>query len=173
MSKQTMRRVLSLRAMEEERAEVELQRQQQLRQACINSLEASVAKKHAALRALHHALDAGDSVEAISAEMALACGPWERRLLQRRLTQLERSVASAFTVWQHSRVRRLQIDLLAKAEEARSRNEARAGEQKGLDAWFLSSWASQRTLHEDENFLRKRDRNREDSGIAHAKKIQE
>jgi flagellar biosynthesis chaperone FliJ len=168
-----MRRMLSLRAREEERAEVELQNQRQLRQACIHALEASEARKHAALRTLHRALDRGDRVEAISAEMAMACSPRERQLLQRRLAQLERSVGSALTVWHHSRVRRLQIEVLAEAEDARLRNEARVGEQKGLDAWFLSSWTNRCTLHEDENFPRKRNGSREDSGMAHAKKIQE
>lgn len=140
-----MRRVLSLRAMEEERAEVELRNQRQLRQACIQAFETAEARKRAALRTLHHALDGGDHLEAISAEMALACTPWERQLLQRRLEKLERTVASALTVWQHSRVRRLQIEVLAEAEDARLRNEAQVEEQKGLDEWFLSSWPNRCT----------------------------
>jgi flagellar export protein FliJ len=168
-----MRRLLSLRALEEERAEVALQNQRQLRQRCINALEALRAEKHAALRTLHYALDTGDCLEAVSAEMALASGPWERQLLERRLAQLERSVVSALTVWQHSRIRRLQIEVLAEAEDTRLRNEARVREQKRLDAWFLFSRANRYTLHEDENFPRKPNGSGEDSGMAHAKKVQE
>jgi hypothetical protein len=76
-----MKRLLALRAIEEEREETELRRQRQLRQTCVDALQASHERKMVALRALHQALHSDDRPEALSAEMALACGPLERRTL--------------------------------------------------------------------------------------------
>ena len=134
-----MKRLLALRAMEEEREQTELRRQRQLRQACLDALQASHERKMVALRALHQALDSDDRPEAISAEMALACGPLERRTLQRRLVQLDAMVERASTAWQSSRLRRLQMETLVEAAEACHRREAQTREQKTLDGWFLSS----------------------------------
>lgn len=148
-----MKRLLFLRAMEEERAEAEVGKQRRLMQACLDALEASAARKQSALCALHRALELGDRSEAISAEMVLACGPLERQNLQRRLAHLERNVESATAAWRTSRVRRMQIKTLMEAEQSRLRREALVKEQKALDAWFLSSRAD-RLRCEDENFPR-------------------
>jgi flagellar export protein FliJ len=153
MSGKAMKRLLSLRGMEEERAEAELGKQRRLMRACLDALEASAARKQIALRALHYALEMGDRSEAILTEMVLACGPLERQVLQRRLAHLERNVESATAAWQVSRVRRMQVKTLIDAEESRLRREALAQEQKRLDAWFLSS-RSDRLRCEDENFPR-------------------
>ncbi len=154
MSNRTIKKLLTLRAMEEGRAETELAKQRQLRQACLDALHAHQATQHDASRALHHALAIGDRSEAISAEMALAYGPLERRILQTQLGQLERSVESAATAWQHSRVRRLQIETVLETEDARRRRESQIREQKTLDAWFLSSRPLRRTANADENSQR-------------------
>jgi flagellar export protein FliJ len=154
MSSRTIKKLLALRSIEEGRAETELAKQRQLKQTCLDALQAHQTRKHVASRALHHALATGDRSEAISAEMALAYDPLERRILQRQLAQLERSVESATTVWQHSRVRRLQIETVLETEDARRRREAQLREQKSLDSWFLSSQSIRRTVQADENFQR-------------------
>jgi flagellar export protein FliJ len=153
-ARKPMKRVLALRVIEEEREETELRRQRQLRQACLNALEASEARKGLASRALHAALDSGDRAEAISAEMALACGPLERHALQRRLAQLDAMVEWASAAWQSSRVRRLQMETLVNAAETRSRREAQIREQKAIDGWFLSSRPERSAARSDENSQR-------------------
>jgi flagellar export protein FliJ len=173
MSNRTMTKLLTLRAIEEGRAETELAKQRQLRQACLDALHAHQARKHVASRALHHALAIGDRSEAISAEMALAYGPLERRILQRQLAQLERSVESAAAVWQHSRVRRLQIETVLETEDARRRREAQIREQKTLDAWFLSSRPVRRTVNADENSQRKPGNGTRHDGTVRATSIEE
>src|ERR1700743_3513480 len=112
-----MKRLHALRLLEEEREEAELRKQRQLRQACLDALHASEARKALASRALHSALDSGDRAEALSAEMALACGPMQRRILQGRLAQLEEIIEIAAAAWQVSRVRRLQMETVMKAAE--------------------------------------------------------
>ncbi len=154
MSNRTMKKLLTLRAIEEGRAETELAKQRQLRQACLDALHAYQSRKHVASRALYHALAMGDRPEAISAEMALAYGPLEPRILQGQLAQLERSVGSAAAAWQHSRVERRQIETVLERDQARDRREAHIREQKTLDAWFLSSGPVRRTVHADENSQR-------------------
>ena len=149
-----MKKLLTLRVIEEGRAETELAKQRQLRQACLDALHAHQSRKHVASRALHHGLAIDDRPEAISAEMALAYSPLERRILQMQLAQLELSVESAAAAWQHSRVRRLQIETVLEKDDARDRREAHVREQKTLDAWFLSSGPVRRTVHADENFQR-------------------
>jgi flagellar biosynthesis chaperone FliJ len=134
-----MKRLLALRSLQEGHDEAQLRRQRQLRQACVDALNASAARKALASRALHTALDAGDRAEAISAEMALACDPMERRTLQRRLVQLDAMVEMASAVWQGSRMRRLQMETLVETAEATLRKETQLREQKTLDGWFLSS----------------------------------
>jgi flagellar export protein FliJ len=171
MSGKAMKRLLALRAMEEERAEAELGKQRRLMQACLDALEASAVRRRSALCALHRALDMGDRSEAISAEMVLACGPLEWQILQQRLVHLERNVESATAEWQASRVRRMQVYTLMEAEESRLRREALVKEQKGLDAWFLSSRLD-RLRCEDENFPREQQLSTECCGTARAESIQ-
>jgi flagellar biosynthesis chaperone FliJ len=153
-TRKPMKRLLALRVMEEQREQTELRRQRQLRQLCLEALEASEARKAAALRVLHTALDTGDRAEAISAEMALACGPLERHALQRRLAQLDLLIEKASAAWQSSRVRRLQIETLVDAQEARSRREAQSREQKTIDGWFLTSRFESLAARSHENFQR-------------------
>jgi flagellar export protein FliJ len=173
MSNRTMTKLLALRSIEEEQAEADLAKQRQLRQACLDALAAHQARKHVASRALHHALAKGDRSEAISAEMAVAWGPLERRILQRQLAQLERSIESATAAWQHSRVRRLQIETVLEAEDARRRREARLREQKALDAWFLSSRFTRHTVPADENFQRELGAGIQNDGTVRAASIEE
>jgi len=155
-----MKRLLALRVMEEQREQTQLRMQRQLREVCLEALEASEARKVAALRVLHTALEIGDRAEAISAEMALACGPLERHALQRRLAQLDSMIEKASAAWQSSRVRRLQIETIVDAEGARSRREAQSREQKTIDGWFLTSRAESLAARSHENFQR------EVSGVA-------
>lgn len=138
-SRPSMKRLLALRVIEEEREETELRKQRQLRQRCLDALQASEARKTLALRALHTALDYGDRTAAISAEMALACGPMERHALQRRLAQLDTTVEEAVATWRGSRVRRLQMETLVETAESSLRRETQVREQKTLDGLFLSS----------------------------------
>jgi flagellar biosynthesis chaperone FliJ len=173
MSDRTMKKLLTLRAVEEGRAETELAKQRQLRQACLDALHAHQDRKHLASRALHHALAIGDRSEAISAEMALAYGPLELRILQAQLAQLERSVESAATAWQHSRMRRLQIETVLETEEARRKREAQIREQKKLDAWFLSSRLVLRTVNADENSQREPGNGTGHDGTVRATSIEE
>lgn len=149
-----MTRLLALRVIEEEREQTELRRQRQLRQVCLEALEASEARQAAALRVLHTALGSGDHTEAISAEMALACGPLERHALQRRLAELDAMVEKASAMWRSSRVGRLQIETLVDAQAVRSRREAQRREQKTIDGWFLTSRSGSLRAPSSENFQR-------------------
>jgi hypothetical protein len=149
-----MKRLLALRAIEEEREEAELRQQRQLRQICLDALNASEARQALALRVLHTALDSGDRAEAISAEMALACGPMERHILQRRLAQLDAAVEVATAAWQGSRVRRLQMETIVDTAEINLHRERQTREQKRLDGWFLSSRPQKLTALSDENSQR-------------------
>jgi hypothetical protein len=149
-----MKRLLALRLIEEEREEAELRRQRQWRQMCLDALEANDERKAIASRALHTALDSGDRSEAISAEMALACGPMERRILQRRLTQLDAMVAIATGTWRASRTRRLQMEALVETAETREHRKTLTGEQKMMDQWFLFSQPQRLQTRVDESFQR-------------------
>jgi flagellar export protein FliJ len=173
MSNRTMTKLLGLRALEEGRAETELAKQRQLRQSCLDALHAHQARKQVASRALHHALAIGDRSEAISAEMALAYGPLERRTLQRQLAELERSVETATAAWRHSRVRRLQIETVLETEHARGRRQTQIREQKTLDAWFLSSRPVRRTVDADENSQREPGNGTRHDGTVRATSIEE
>jgi flagellar export protein FliJ len=166
-------RLLALRRIEEERDETELRKQRQLREACLDALEASEASKALASRALQTALGSGDRADAISAEMALACGPMKRRVLQRRLAQLDAMVEMAATAWQSSRVRRLQMESLVETAETNYRKEMRTREQKTLDGWFLSSRPQWPAAHAPESFQRERAALAEHDGPMRAKSIQE
>lgn len=173
MSIRTIKKLLTLRAIEEGRAETELAKQRHLRQTCLDALHALQARKHVASRTLYHALAIGDRSEAIPAEMALAYGPLEYRILQTQLAQLERSVECASVVWQHSRVRRLQIETVLETEDARRGREAQTREQKALDAWFLSSCSVRRAVHTDENFQREPGNDSRQDGSLRATSIEE
>ena len=166
-----MKRLLALRLMEEEREEAELRRQRQLRQACLDVLEANQARKAVASRALHAALDSGDRTEAISAEMALACGPMERRILQQRLTQLDAAVAAATGTWRASRTRRLQMETLVETAVTHERKEALTREQKVMDRWFLSSQPQRRRTRIHESFQREQAVLAEHGGTTSAKSV--
>jgi flagellar export protein FliJ len=168
MSSKAMKKLLALRSIEEGTAETELAKQRRLRQICLDELEAHLARKHVASCALHHALTKGDRTEAISAEMALACGPLERRILQRQLAHLERSVESATAAWQHSRIRRLQVETVLEAEGARRKRDSQLREQKALDAWFLCSRSIRCSVQANESFQRELRPLTEDDGTARA-----
>jgi flagellar biosynthesis chaperone FliJ len=169
--RQGMKRLVALRLMEEEREETELRRQRQLRQVCVDALEANEARKAMASRALHAALDSGDRAEAILAEMALACGPMERRILQPRLMQLEATVAIATAAWQASRTRRLQLETLVEAAETQERRKTLIHEQKMMDRWFLSSRPQPIAEQTDESFQREQPVLTDCSGMTRAKSV--
>jgi flagellar biosynthesis chaperone FliJ len=168
-----MKRLLALRALEEEREETELRKQRQTRQACLDALKASEARKSLALQALHVALDSGDRSAAISAEMALACGPMEHHILQRRLMQLDAMVEAATAAWQSSRVRRLQMETLVQKAESHLRREAQTREQKRLDGWFLSSRPQRLAAERDESSQREVLHSAEQIGTARADSVLE
>jgi hypothetical protein len=149
-----MKRLLALRLLEEEREEAELRRQRQLRQACLEALLASEARKTLASRTLHAALEIGDRTGAISAEMALACGPMERRLLRQRLAQHDALVEAAEAAWRDTRVHRMQMDSLVTAAEMSQRKDLVLREQKSLDGWFLTSRPPLRPTETDESSQR-------------------
>ena len=166
-----MKRLLALRLIEEEREEAELRRQRQLKQACQDALAANETRKTVASLALHVALNAGDRAGAISAEMALACGPMERRILQQRLTQLDIAVAMATATWRVSRTRRLQMETLVGAAETQERRKTLTREQKMMDRWFLSSQPQRLRTHADESFQREQSAPTEQGGTARAKSV--
>jgi hypothetical protein len=66
----------------------------------------------------------------------------------------------------------MQIKTLMEVEQSRLRREALVKEQKGLDAWFLSS-RFERVRCEDENFPREHRFVIEDCGTTRAKSSQE
>lgn len=169
--RQAMKRLLALRLMEEEREETELRRQRQRRQACVDALEANEARKAMASRALHAALDSGDRAEAISAEMALACGPMERRILQRQLKQLDATVAIATAAWQASRTRRLQLEKIVEAAQTQERRKTLIREQKMMDRWFLSSRPKPIAEQTYESFQREQPVPADRSGTTRAKTV--
>jgi flagellar biosynthesis chaperone FliJ len=165
--------LLALRVIEEEREETELRKQRQLRQVCLDALHASEARKTLASRDLHTALHSGDRTAAISAEMALSCGPMERHLLQRHLAQLDVTVEVATAAWQASRVRRLQMETLVGTAETTLRREAQVREQKTLDGWYLSSRPQRFAGQSDENSQREVRYRAERDGIARADSVHE
>ncbi|MFL6428555.1 MAG: hypothetical protein ACJ71S_09960 [Acidobacteriaceae bacterium] len=169
--RRAMKRLLALRLIEEEREEAELRRQRQLRQACQNALAANETRKAVASRALHVALSSGDRAGAISAEMALACGPMERRILQQRLTQLDTAVAMATATWRVSRTRRLQMVTLVDTAETQERKKTLTREQKMMDRWFLSSQSQRYPAHVHENFQREQLLPEPDDGRARAESV--
>ncbi|HEY3989098.1 MAG TPA: hypothetical protein VGM02_07360 [Acidobacteriaceae bacterium] len=168
-----MRRLLGLRFLEEEREEAGLRRQRQLKQECLNALERSEERKALATRALHAGLESGDRAEAIFAEMALACGPMERRILQRRLTQLDATVEMAAAAWRDSRIRRMQVETLLERAETNDRRKAMAREQKSLDGWFLSSRPQGLAARADESFQRERPEWTSSDGTGRATSVHE
>jgi flagellar export protein FliJ len=168
-----MKRLLALRVIEEGREETELRKQRQLRQMCLDALKASEARKALASRALHAALDSGDRAAAISAEMALACDPMERHILQRRLTLLDVMVEGATATWQASRVRRLQMETVVETAQASIRKETQMREQKTLDGWFLLSWPQRFAARSHENSQREMLRPAERDGMARADSVPE
>jgi hypothetical protein len=149
-----MERLLALRAMEEERAEVEINRQRRLRQACLTELRASEERFAIASRAQYAALESGDRDATIAAEMALAFGPLERNVLQRELTRLDALVEQAANAHRTARIARMQIQKLRDAAEIRVRREMESREQKALGMWFLTSLIRRNA---DESFQRKPD----------------
>jgi flagellar biosynthesis chaperone FliJ len=169
--RRAMKRLLALRLIEEEREEAELRRQRQLRQACQEALAANETRKAIASRALHMALNSGDRAGAISAEMALACGPMEHRILQQRLTQLDTAVAMATAAWRVSRTRRLQMETLVSAAETEERRTFLTREQKMMDRWFLSSQPQRLRTLADESFQREQPVLEEHGGTARAKSV--
>jgi flagellar biosynthesis chaperone FliJ len=152
--RRAMKRLLALRLIEEEREEAELRRQRQLRHACCEALEANEERRVMASRALHAAFESEDRTEAIFAEMALTCGPMERRILQHRLSQLDATVAKATGTWQASRTRRLQMEVLMEAAETHERKKALTREQQMMDRWFLSARPQAPRTLADESFQR-------------------
>jgi flagellar biosynthesis chaperone FliJ len=173
MRNRIMAKLLTLRSLEEGRAETELANQRRLRQACLDALHAHETREHVASHVLHHALAIGDRSEAISAEMALAYSPLKRGILQRQLAPLERSVESAAAAWQHSRARRLQIETVLETEAAKCRCEAQIREQKALDAWFLSSRPVRRAARADENVQRESGNGTRHDGMVRATTVEE
>jgi flagellar biosynthesis chaperone FliJ len=169
--RRAMKRLLALRLIEEEREEAELRRLRQLRQVCLEALEANELRKAVASRALHAALDSGDRTEAISAEMALACGPMERHILQQRLTQLDATVAIATGTWRTSRTRRLQMEALVETAETHERKKTLTREQKMMDRWFLSSQPRRLRTGVDESFQREQVVPAEHGGTMRAKSV--
>jgi len=168
-----MQRLLALRVIEEEREETELRRQRRLRQTCLDALNASETRQALALRALHTALDSGDRAEAISAEMALVCGPMERHMLQRHLAQLDAMVDVATAAWQGSRVRRLQIETIVETAETNLCRERQVREQKRLDGWFLSSRPQRLAGPPDENSQRETQYPAKQDGTVRADSVHE
>jgi flagellar export protein FliJ len=173
VSSRTIKKLLALRSIEESRAETELAQQRQLRQKCLDALQALQARKHLASGALHLGLAIADRSEAISAEMALTCVPLERRILQRQLVELDRSVESASAAWTNSRVRRLQIQTVFEKEATRHKREAKLHEQKLLDSWFLFSRSVRCTVPADENPQRERCAETKPDGTVRASSIKE
>jgi hypothetical protein len=120
---------------------------------------------------LHAALDSGDRTEAISAEMALACRPMERRILQQRLMQLDAMVAMATGTWRASRMRRLQMETLVETAETSERSKTLTREQKMMDRWFLSSQPQRLRTRIDESFQREQAVLAEHDGTTSAKSV--
>ena len=169
--RRAMKRLLALRLIEEEREEAELRRLRQLRQACLDALEVNEARRAIASRALHAGLDSGDRTEAVSAEMALACGPMERLILRQRLTQLDAAVATATGTWRASRTRRLQMESLVETAVTHERKEVLTREQKMMDRWFLSSQPRRLRTDVDESFQREQVVPAERGGTMRAKSV--
>jgi hypothetical protein len=155
--KRSMKRILSLRRLEEEREEAIVLRHRQLRDASLGALRAIEQEKVLASRALYGALLAGEQSDAISAEMALACWPIRQHTLEQELARRDSQLEVAAQSCAEARLRRRQVetafDWITQAEC--KTNGLR--EQKALDDWAIQSrpmlqpWATM----EDENSQRR------------------
>jgi hypothetical protein len=152
----SMKRIVALRRLEEERGEAAVLRQRQLRDASLRARKAIEQEKALASGALYGALLAGERSDAISAEMALACWPLRQYALEQELERRESLLELALQSYTEARLRRRQaetaLEWIKQAE--RERNGLR--EQKALDDWavrrrlMLQPWSAT----EDESFQR-------------------
>lgn len=178
MNHRAMKRLLALRAMEQERVEADLARQRRLQHVCEAAYAASVERTEAAAQALHSALTEGDRDVAMAAELALVVGPLERRALNRRILQIRSKVANITAEWNSARVRREQMQTLASGEQVRIAGETLRREQKSLDDWFRVSQiryvaGEERASREDENFPRKLSQSVQHDGMPCAEGVAE
>jgi hypothetical protein len=132
-----MKRIVALRRLEEERQEMPVLHQRQLRDASLRARKAIERDKALASGALYGALVAGDRSDAISAEMALACWPLRQYALEQELARRESLLELALQSYTEARLRRRQaetaLEWIKQAE--RERNGLR--EQKALDDWAV------------------------------------
>src|SRR5579859_3523177 len=131
--KRSVKRIVALRRLEEEREEVAVLLYGQLRDASLRALKAIEQQKVLASRALHGALLAGERGDAISAEMALACWPIRQHALKQELASRESQLELAMQSYTEARLRRRQAETaLEWITEAECRRNA-SREQKTLD----------------------------------------
>ena len=154
--KRSVKRIVALRRLEEEREEATVLRQRQLRDASLRTLQAIEQEKVLASRAHHGALLAGERCDAISAEMTLACWPIRQHALEQELALRESQLELAMQWYTQARLRRRQAETtLEWITEAECRRNA-LREQKALDDQavrsrpMLEPWSAM----EDESFQR-------------------
>jgi hypothetical protein len=137
--KHSMKRILALRRLEEEREEAVVLRQQLLRDASLRALTVIEQEKVLASRALHQALLAGERRDALSAEMVLACWPIRQHALEQDLAKRESELERVTQSCAEARLRRRQTETaFAWITQAEDRTNA-LREQKALDDWSQRS----------------------------------
>jgi hypothetical protein len=154
--KRSIKRIVALRRLEEEREETAVLHHRQLRDASLRALKVTEQEKALASGALHQALLTGERGDAISAEMALACWPIRQHALEQELARRESQLELATQSCSEARLRRRQAETafewITHAEYRRNR----LREQKALDDWSVRSrpmlppWSAMK----DENFQR-------------------
>jgi hypothetical protein len=135
----SMKRIVALRRLEEEREEAAVLRQRQLRDASLRARKAIEEEKALASGALYGALVAGDRSDAISAEMALACWPLRQYALEQELARRESLLELALQSYTETQLRRRQAETALEWMKQAERERNGLREQKALDDWAVRS----------------------------------
>jgi hypothetical protein len=133
----SMKRIVALRRLEEERGEAAVLRQRQLRDASLRARKAIEQEKALASGALYGALLAGERSDAISAEMALACWPLRQYALEQELARRESLLELALQSYTEVRLRRRQAETALEWSKQAEGGRNGLREQKALDDWAV------------------------------------
>jgi hypothetical protein len=135
----SMKRIVALRRLEQEREEAAVLRQRQLRDASLRARKAIEEEKALVSGALYGALVAGDRSDAISAEMALACWPLRQYAVEQELARREGLLELALQSYTETQLRRRQAETALEWMKQAERERNGLREQKALDDWAVRS----------------------------------
>jgi hypothetical protein len=150
-AQRSLKRILSLRQLQEEQEEAALLHERQLREACLDALRHIDEEKTVASRSLHAALLGGQREDAISAELALACWPVRQHTLQIELAHREDRIEACAASWAAARLRHRQAETAAQWLNEAAHRRVALHVQKELDEWFVTRKAVLASRAEDDD----------------------